>query len=261
MSGQAPPRIRFMIGGAQKGGTTALAQYLAAHPAVRLPSRKEAHVFDAHDFDEHATADAVDARFSALFKDGFAETDGVVHGDATPISIFHPRFIQRIARYNPRMRWIVMLRDPADRAISQYYMERGRGDEHLPLPLALLAEARRLKGHEDDFAPGSPLRHHSYLARGRYAGQLDALTAAFPRTQVLLLRSRDLRERPRDTVEQVLRFLELPPFPQPQSYAPVFAGNWHHRRLPRLLRPWIARLYRAELDAVHARYGISLSDA
>ena len=41
------PRVRFLIGGTQKGGTTALAHYLAQHPDVRLPKGKEAHVFDA----------------------------------------------------------------------------------------------------------------------------------------------------------------------------------------------------------------------
>lgn len=253
------PAIRFVIGGVQKGGTTALAHYLARHPRLRLPARKEAHVFDAPDFDEDWSATDIDARFAPHFAGGFDPRPEVLHGDATPISLFHPTFVHRMARYNPEMRWIVMLRDPAERAISQYYMERGRGDEPLSLPLALLSERRRLRGHEDDFSAGSPLRHHSYLARGRYARQLDALVAAFPRAQVLLLRSEDLRAAPESTVTQVLRFLDLSAFEQVQTYAPVFAGDWHGQWLPRLLRPWISRLYRAELDALRMRHGIILS--
>ncbi|WP_180544483.1 sulfotransferase family protein [Luteimonas deserti] len=248
-----------MIGGVQKGGTTALAHYLSAHPGVRLPARKEAHVFDAADFDEAATAGEVDARFAPMFPGGFADGD-VLYGDATPISIFHNRFIERIARYNPAMRWIVLLREPADRAISQYYMERGRGDEHRCLPLALLTEGRRLRGHENDFSAGSPLRHHSYLARGRYVRQLDTLVAAFPREQVLVLRSEDLRAEPGRTLDRVLCFLGLPPFDHGRAFAPVFAGDWHGRWLPRLLRPWIVRLYRGERVALRTRYGISFSD-
>ena len=46
------PRVRFLIGGVQKAGTTALASYLATHPGLRLPAGKEAHVFDAPDFDD-----------------------------------------------------------------------------------------------------------------------------------------------------------------------------------------------------------------
>lgn len=254
-----PPAIRFVIGGVQKGGTTALAHYLARHPQLRLPIAKEAHVFDAPDFEDGWSAADIDARFAPLFAGGFDARSDVLHGDATPISLFHPTFVHRMARYNPQMRWIVMLRDPADRAISQYYMERGRGDEHRALPLALLTERRRLQGHEDDFSAGSPLRHHSYLARGRYVRQLDVLVAAFPRAQVLLLRSEDLRTAPERTVEQALHFLDLPPFEHAQTYAPVFAGNWHRKWLPRLLRPWMSRLYRTEMEALRARHGIDLS--
>ncbi len=248
-----------MIGGVQKGGTTALAQYLGRHPQLRLPACKEAHVFDAPDFDERWTADAIDARFEPLFPGGFDMDSGILHGDATPISIFHPAFVRRIARYNPGMRWIVLLRDPVERAISQYYMERDRGDEWLPLPLALLAERWRLKGHEHDFGHGSPLRHHSYLARGRYITQLDVLTAAFPRSQVLLLHSRDLREFPQQTVGQVVDFLQLPPLRTSQTHGTVFAGEWQGRWLPNALRPWLGLLYRGELEALRARYGITLA--
>lgn len=259
MSLHSAPRIRFMIGGVQKGGTTALAHYLSAHPSIRLPAHKEAHVFDAADFDEAATVEDVDDRFAPMFPGGFAGGD-VLHGDATPISIFHHRFIERIARYNPAMRWIVLLREPADRAISQYYMERGRGDEHRCLPLALLAERWRLHGHEDDFSAGSPLRHHSYLARGRYVRQLDTLVAAFPREQVLLLRSEDLRATPAHALDRVLGFLGLPSFGHAQAFAPVFAGDWQGKWLPHLLRPWIARLYRSEMAALRMRYGVFFTD-
>ena len=56
------PRIAFVVGGVQKAGTSALAQYLRASPGLRLPTDKEAHVFDAPDFDEAWSAAEVDAR-------------------------------------------------------------------------------------------------------------------------------------------------------------------------------------------------------
>lgn len=255
MSLHSAPRIRFMIGGVQKGGTTALAHYLSAHPSIRLPAHKEAHVFDAADFDEAATVEDVDDRFAPMFPGGFAGGD-VLHGDATPISIFHHRFIERIARYNPDMRWIVLLRDPVERAISQYYMEYGRGDERLPLPLALLAERWRLRGHEHDFSPGSPLRHHSYLMRGRYVRQLEVLMEAFPREQVLLLRSLDLRRDTDATVKTVLRFLGVNSASPLPVLAPVFAGAYAHRFWPRIVRPWLRHHFRKERAALAARFGL-----
>ena len=53
MNGAVPaPRVRFVIGGVQKVGTTALATFLGAHPGVALPDGKEAHLFDAPEFDD-----------------------------------------------------------------------------------------------------------------------------------------------------------------------------------------------------------------
>lgn len=251
-------RVRFMIGGVQKGGTTALAHYLSAHPKLRLPVCKEAHVFDAPDYDDSASVEAVDARFAPLFDGGFHADAQAVHGDATPISIFLPRVVSRIARYNPAMRWIVLLRDPVERAISQYYMEFARGDERLPLPCALLAEHWRLRGHDDDLSPDSPLRHHSYLARGRYTRQLEHLFAAFPAEQLLLLRSDDLRHRTEATLTRVHRHLGLEPRPSSESREPVFAGNYGGRVWPKLVRPVLRAVFRRERRALKAAFGIDL---
>lgn len=274
----AEPRIRFLLGGVQKGGTTALARYLLAHPALALPRGKEAHVFDAPDFDEDWSAAEIDARFAAHFdcgvglggesaglrKDGVAveaaptgEADRLC-GDATPITMFHPTLVARVARYNPEMRWVVLLRDPVERAISHYYMERGRGLERRPLLAAVLLEPRRLRRHADDWSPHSPLRVGSYAARGRYSEQLDVLLRHFPRGQVLLLRSRDLAAQPAAAVARVLEFLGVGPLPGLPASERVFAGDY--RPPPpwspgRLLLRW--RL-RGEKAALRAGHGIDL---
>lgn len=245
------PRIAFLVGGVQKGGTSALAQYLGAHPDLRLPASKEAHVFDAPDFDEAWTPAQVDARYAALFADAPADA---VHGDATPFYIVHPRVVARIARYNPAMRWLVLLRDPAERALSHYRMERERGRESWPLWPAMLLERWRLRRHADDFTRGSALRRFSYRARGDYARQLDVLYAHFPREQVLLLRSERLRAQPEACVREACAFLGVAPPPAGIDYSPVFVGN---APAPgdaslRFLR-W---LMRGELRAMRARYGI-----
>ncbi len=217
------PRIGFLIGGVQKGGTTALAQYLAAHPGIALPRSKEAHVFDAPDYDERWTSADIDARYAAHFE---PDAQGL-HGDATPIYCFHPAFVRRIAAYNPAMRWVLLLRHPVERAVSHYHMERARGDESWPFWPAMLLERWRLAGHLDDFAQGSPLRHFSYRARGDYARQLDVLLAHFPRRQVLLLRNEQLAARPAEALAQTLEFLGLPAMKRDDAdYVRVFKGQY-----------------------------------
>lgn len=268
----AAPRIRFLIGGVQKAGTTALAQLLAQHPGIALPDRlppgmsppagdtalawrKEAHVFDAPGYDEQWAIAEVDARFEARFE---AFADPRMHGDATPVSVYHPRVVARVHRYNPAMRWIVLLRDPVERAISHHAMERARGAESLSLLRAILAEPARLHGTFDDMSAAAPWRRASYVDRGRYTRQLDALLARFPSRQVLLLRSRDLARDPVATADRVVAFLGLPPAPMQAPSRGVLEGGYTPPgplAPSRLLLRW--RL-RGETARLRDRHGIDL---
>ncbi len=238
------PRIGFMIGGAQKCGTTALTEFLRLHPQVRLPSNKEAHVFDAPDFDDADVAASVDARFAPCFEQPWQ--DSLLYGDATPISLFLETAIRRAARYNPALRWIILLRDPAERAISQHAMERARGNESLALLPALLAEPWRLRRARGDLGWNSSLRNHSYRARGEYAAQLQQLLRYFPREQVLLLRSVDLARDAAATLRRVYAHLGLagpPLLPEVQRH---FEGAYSRHALGHaVLRWWAWRQRRA----------------
>lgn len=253
MTTTAPePRIGFLVGGVQKAGTSALARYLGAHPRLRLPTDKEAHVFDATDFDDDWTPVQVDQRYAGMFET-FA--DGALLGDATPFYLVHPRVIARIARYNPDMRWILLLRDPVERALSHFHMERQRGTEPWPLWPALLLERWRLRGHHEDLRRSSPLRRHGYRLRGDYARQLDVLYAHFPRTQVLLLRNEHLRDQPAACMREACAFLGVEPLAADASYPPVFVGDYPPpSRWTRGLLHW---LLRRERRALRERHGIT----
>lgn len=248
------PRIRFVIGGVQKGGTTALAQFMAQHPMVALPEGKEAHVFDAQDFDEAWSVGEIDARYAAHFPQDAALSR--LHGDATPLYCFHPALVRRIAKYNPGMRWILMLRHPVERAISHYQMERERGHERWPMWAAMSFEALRLRGHADDFSAGSPLRRHSYLARGDYARQLDVLLAHFPREQILLLHNEQLSESPALVLDSVWAFLGLPAPERSPEFARVFEGRYRRVRAGSALWCWLGWLLRKPMRDARLRHGI-----
>jgi hypothetical protein len=269
----AEPRVRFVIGGVQKAGTTALAGALARHPGIALPDRrpgldpasgapppawlKEAHVVDAPDFDDAWSVDEVDARFAPRYARFGGDR---LHGDATPLSVYHPRVVARIARYNPAMRWIVLLRDPVERAISHYFMERARGNEPRSLLRAILDEPARLAGSFDDFARDAAWRRASYVDRGRYARQLDVLHAHFPREQVLLLRSRDLASSPQATLKRAFAFLGVDDPPGIAAPGRAFEGGyvapgrWSPAR-------WLLRWsLRGEARRLRDAYGIALDE-
>ena len=228
---------------------------MARNPALALPDRKDAHVFDAPGFDNGWDVSQINQRYGRHFKQ--APAGARLYGDATPIYVLHPLLIQRIARYNPAMRWILILRHPVERAISHYRMERERGEERWPLWPALLLERWRLRGHGDDFSSGSRLRRYSYRLRGDYARQLDALYAQFPREQVLVLRNEELAQAPRQALTRVYRFLGVSDVDEdPGGFGRVFEGGY--RRLERNTLRWrlLRWLMRRELGDSSRRYGI-----
>lgn len=247
------PRIGFVIGGVQKGGTTALAHFLGRHSGLALPHGKEAHVFDAPDFNEDWAPTQVDARYEMHFGPALP---GVLHGDATPLYCFHPMLVRRIATYNPAMRWILLLRHPVERAVSHYRMEYGRGDESWSFWPAMLLERWRLRGHEDDFSIGSPLRHHSYRARGDYARQLDVLYAHFPADQVLLLRNEALAQAPEQTLQRICQFLGVEPLTAEESYGRVFEGGYPALRRDGFRFSVLRWLMAREMRRAQRHYGL-----
>lgn len=249
----SPVRLDFVIGGAQKAGTSSLANYLGQHPQVRLPVNKEAHVFDAPDLKDSELLKSADRRYGELF--GAAES-GVIYGDATPIYMLHPVFIARAARYAPGLKWLVLLRHPVSRAVSNFHMEADWGREKRSLWMALALERLRMRGHENDFSMDSPLRRCNYVGRGDYALQLDALLAHFPAQQILLIDNEQMATDPAQVYRRVCRFLRLEPTdPLPAfkrmlvgDYPEVRPGSWRWHAL----RLWM----RGELGRAKHRYGI-----
>lgn len=249
------PHVQFVIGGVQKGGTTAMAHCLAQHPQVLLPDTKEAHVFDAADFDDAWDQTQIDERYASHYS---VSRDDRLTGDATPIYCVHERFVQRIARYNPLMRWVLLLRDPVERAISQYHMERARGDETWPLLPALLLERWRLRDHHDDFSAASPLRRYSYRLRGDYARQLDTLYRYFDPGQVLVLRSADFHQQPQATLVRVYAHLGLAGPVRLPEHTHVFAGNYPQPARASISWQLARWLLRRERHDLHAYYNLKL---
>lgn len=155
----------------------------------------------------------------------------VALGEASPYYLFHPLVPERVAAVLPDCRFIVLLRDPVERAISHYFHEVDLGVETLPLGDALEAERSRLEGEAERLRAEPTYvsfshRHYSYVSRGLYADQLRRWFAAFPRNQFLILDSADLFRDPELTYRRVLTFLGLGADAMP-SFAVHNATNHH----------------------------------
>lgn len=229
------PGLGFMIVGAQKCGTTALAHFLARHPEIGMAVPKEAHLFDSPGYSKDWTPEQIDERYRPFF-DHCA--GAALRGEATPIYMFLPGVARELKRYNPDLRLIVLLHDPVERAVSHYYMEKNRGKEHRPLWLALLSEPVRLRRCGDARAQGSAMRVWSYRRRGLYSLQLRNLYRFFDRNRVLIVRTRDLRTRHHAVLRRVFAFLGVSERVriEPEIVFEGDRGGRRHRAVSWLLR-------------------------
>ncbi|MCB1114639.1 MAG: sulfotransferase domain-containing protein [Chlamydiia bacterium] len=192
----------FLIIGAQKAGTTALNQYINQHPLAQSPT-KEVHFFDE------------------AFKKGVAwyeqqfpakPSEDFICGDKSPFYMYHPIVPERVYSLYPQMKLIVILRDPADRAYSQYQMCCRWNQETRSFKEAIEEEPFLMEGKLEKFYKNpdyrnNDFRHKCYLARSRYAEQLERWFQYFPKEQFLIITGEELRAFPQETMDKVFSFL------------------------------------------------------
>jgi Sulfotransferase family len=197
----------FLLLGAPKCGTSALHAALARHPGLFLSEPKEPKFFltdgpppssgggpgDVPTWGEHVwRRDDYEALFDAA-------PPGALCGESTVFYLYDRDAQVRIRTLLPDARLIAVLRDPAERAHSNWAHLRAAGLEPADFATALDREPERI-------AAGWAHFWH-YAAQGRYGEQLDHLYGLFPREQVLLIRYRELRDAPGETADRVCRFL------------------------------------------------------
>src|SRR5438094_2652916 len=194
-------KLHFLVAGAQKSGTTALNYYLTHHPRIALPVKKELHFFDNDEL--FAGGNVSYEPLHEMFRPARV---GSIAGDNTPIYLYWRPALPRSREYNPAMKFIGILRNPIERAFSQWNMQRTRGIEPFDFLDAVGAEPSRIA----ESAP-KQLRKFSYVDRGRYAEQLERAFRLFPRERFLVIKYEEFRARQREVVEAVFRFLGLSP--------------------------------------------------
>jgi adenylate kinase family enzyme len=199
----------------QKAGTTALANFLNQHPAVYVVDGKEAHVFDHPDLlNQDNPAEFIQNKYKSKLSQLKQQR---VICDATPITIYQAHFLKACYQYNPEAKFILVLRDPVQRAISHFNMSRARKQETRSMLMAFLLEPFRLaklKGTKS-WPFDSPFRNHSYLSRGCYTQQLHSLFKLVPCRQILVLQQEELKFNHAQTMHQVCLFLDIHKHPTP----------------------------------------------
>lgn len=205
----------FIIIGAQRCGTTSLYNHLIEHPCVAPAFRKEIHFFSLH-FGRGV------AWYRAHFPYRLCRSyvrrphrRPFITGEASPYYLFHPHAPERVSEVVPRVKLIVLLRNPVDRAYSHYHLVVRLGYEASSFEDALDMERERLQTEkarmieDEDYFSFNHL-YYSYLSRGIYVDQLKAWRSFFLEEQILVLESEDFSEQPSVVMKRVTDFLDLP---------------------------------------------------
>jgi sulfotransferase family protein len=179
--GQLP---NFLVIGAMKAGTSSLYQYLRAHPQIFMPAAKELSFF-AYEPNARHDLEWYRRQFAS------AGEGAVALGEAsTMYTKFprHPGVPERIAARIPGAKFVYVIRDPVERIRSHYEHQRNVGAEHAPIEEAVM-------------------RDPAYLDCSRYAMQIERYLEHFPREQLLVVTSEELRSERAKTVANVYEFL------------------------------------------------------
>lgn len=212
--------------GAAKAGTTSLYHYLRAHPDIFLSPIKEPNHFATDIRIDHirpALRQALDANLER-----FRSSDGNLHvhiavvtdraeylglfqaaGNAAAVGECSVSYLPsaeaagNIRQFNPDARIIMVLRNPIQRALSQYRMDRKIGSIDVDFETAV----------REDLAQAGPAwgEQRNYVWNGMYAGQLKRFLDLFPKEQVKVLLQEDLKADTRRTVGEVFSFLGVDP--------------------------------------------------
>lgn len=207
-----PQDIDFVIIGAAKCATTWLQRQLQADPAVYMPN-PELHFF-AREY----------GRGMEWYLDQFAPpTTDLLIGEKSNSYLDVPEAAARVHAHLPHVRLIAQLRNPVERAYSDYCMLYRRGDVDA-----------NIRAHLD---PGTA-RGGRFLVGGDYASQIARYAALYGWDKLLVLKFEDVAQDPEGQMRKVRAHLGLATgaFPMAQT------GKVKDRRDVRVPPVWRKRL-------------------
>jgi hypothetical protein len=241
----------FFIAGAQRSGTSYLYCLLAEHPEIEMakPIRPEPKFF---------LIDALFERGLEYYKNHFFEgKEGAWRRGEKSVSYMESEKVaERIARYFPEAKLLFLLRDPVERAISNYWFSVNNGLETMSMSEAFLHEEERWLDYDHQHVSASP---YAYLRRGRYIDYISTYEHYFPPENIKVILLEQL-VKSINIVTDLYAFLGVAPDFMPATYDQIInRGDKPSYILPLNLEYYIID-YFAETNACLAeRFGLDLT--
>ena len=197
----------FFIIGVVRSGTTSMYHYLNEHPSIVKSAYDELGFFD----DNFRLGWSW---YKTLFPTTITKrivkrkTGNFLTFDDTPFYFYNEDVAKKIKNYFPKTKLIIILRNPIDRAYSNYHLGVRMGDEKRTFDQAVDDEMQKIAEYNeiemDDYIS------QSYLGRGIYAKQLEIWLKYFPASVIKILESERFSNDTEKTMNEVFEFLDLP---------------------------------------------------
>ena len=199
------PGPTFLIAGAPRSGTTWLYHLLDRHPDVFMakPARPEPKFFLVDELYERGFQHYVETWF-----DGASAYTAA--GEKSTNYLESPSAADRIHRHVPDVRLVFILREPTQRAYSNWAWSRMNRMESLDFAAALAEEDERERTVPAHLRYARP---HAYFSRGLYASLLRPYFELFRREQILCLKFDDIILKPGELACRLHRFIGVTPRP------------------------------------------------
>ncbi|MFK5986017.1 MAG: sulfotransferase domain-containing protein [Pseudomonadota bacterium] len=224
-------QLDFIIIGAQKSATTSLFKYLSEHQNIHMPADKEAPFFS----DEKLYKKGWES-FAQNYFSGVSEEK--LWGTASPQYMGDPRAPQRIAKQNPQVKLIAILRNPIDRVYSHYSMSVRREIEHRDFDSMVkqLLSKDHLSKYRNKLLPdhssgysliddnNEDADNNYYCVWSEYGRILTHYNRYFSKQQLLILYMDDLMKNPQQCINKVTRFLGFK-----EIFSPANIGKIYHK--------------------------------
>ena len=198
----------FVVIGAPKSGTTSLFYYLRQHPDIYLPVKKELHYFSYPRIESHSQGpgDLVTLAELCSSKEEYRShyrsvNDENAIGEVSPSYLYYAEVAEQIKRELGQIKIIVILRNPVEKAYSQYMHLVRDQREKLKFYDALFAESGRKKNNWGDF--------WLYASSSLYSEKLRIYQSVFGRANVKVVIFDDFIEKTDTILVEIFEFLNV----------------------------------------------------
>ena len=245
----------FYIIGAAKCGTTSLYQYLIRHPSVNPGIGKELHYFEELYYrGENWYRACFPFQFQKFFSK-LTHDEIMISGDSTPRYIDHPLVPNRINKLTPNAKFIVMLRNPIDRAFSHYNMNIKHKYEKLSFEDAIKNEPDRIKSELDEMKKTGKVSYkyylYAYLDRGIYVKRLKQWMEIFPKENFFIIQSEDFFKDPSVYYNKTLEFLNLSKY-ELDKYGTHMEGRYNDTQIESKTREKLESFFKPHNDELNS---------